>query len=249
MYTAQHSVCFENVTLGYERHPAVHHVSTQIERGTLLAIVGPNGSGKSTLLKGIVGELKPLEGHIHINDELAYLPQQRDIDTSFPVCVFEFVAMGLWKHLGAWRGLSKAHASKVESALARVGLKDFARRAIGSLSGGQMQRLLFARLLLQNAPLILLDEPFNAIDQKTAADLLQLLVEWHAEGRTVIAVLHDLEQVKHYFPETLLLAREMIGRGQTAEVLSPVNLFRARQLCEAFDEHANVCHRQHGRAA
>lgn len=249
MQTAQHSVCFENVTLGYDRHPAVHHVSTQIARGTLLAVVGPNGSGKSTLLKGIVGELGALEGRIHVNDELAYLPQQRDIDASFPICVFEFVAMGLWKHLGSWRGLSKAHATQVNAALARVGLADFARRPIGSLSGGQMQRLLFARLLLQDAPLILLDEPFNAIDQKTAADLLQLLVEWHAEGRTVIAVLHDLEQVRHYFPETLLLAREMIGRGKTIDVLNPVNLFRARQLCEAFDEQASVCHRQHGRAA
>lgn len=249
MQTAQQSICFENVTLGYDRHPAVHHVDTLIARGTLLAVVGPNGSGKSTLLKGIVGELRPLEGRIHINDELAYLPQQRDIDTSFPVCVFEFVAMGLWRYLGACRGLSKTHTAKVETALARVGLADFARRPIGSLSGGQLQRLLFARLLLQDAPLILLDEPFNAIDQKTAADLMQLLVEWHAEGRTVVAVLHDLEQVRHYFPETLLLAREMIGRGQTVEVLSTANLFRARQLCEAFDEQASVCHRQHGRAA
>lgn len=243
------SICFDNVTLGYNRHPAVHHINIEIERGALMAVVGPNGSGKSTLLKGIVGELRPLQGRIHLNDTLAYLPQQREIDCSFPISVFDFVAMGLWQWTRAWGGVSREGAQKIQQALARVGLTGFEQRPIGSLSGGQMQRMLFARLLLQDAPLILLDEPFNAIDQKTAADMLRLLVDWHKEGRTVVAVLHDLDQVRDYFPETLLLARELIERGSTQQVLTAANLFRARQLCEAFDEQANVCQRRPGRVA
>lgn len=243
------SIHFHNVTLGYNRHPAVHHINGEIPRGSLMAVVGPNGSGKSTLLKGIVGELRPLEGRIHLHDSLAYLPQQRDIDCSFPISVYDFVAMGLWQWTGAWGGVSKKLGQKLQAALARVGLTGFETRPIGSLSGGQMQRMLFARLLLQDAPLILLDEPFNAIDQKTAADMLRLLLDWHREGRTVLAVLHDLDQVREYFPETLLLARELIERGNTQQVLTAANLFRARQLCEAFDEQANVCQRSSGRAA
>lgn len=243
------SIHLQNVTLGYDRHPAVHHVDARVERGALLAVVGPNGSGKSTLLKGIVGELRPLEGQILSSDPIAYLPQQGEIDRSFPISVYDFVAMGLWQWIGAWGGVSRKLAARIDAALARVGLAEFKQRSIDSLSGGQMQRMLFARLLLQDAPLILLDEPFNAIDQKTAADLLQLLVDWHSEGRTVIAVLHDLDQVRQYFPETLLLARELIGRGKTAEVLTAANLFRARQVCEAFDEQAAVCRRRPGRAA
>src|SRR5690606_26194021 len=178
------SIHFKSTTLGYDRYPAVQHVDVQIDRGSLLALIGPNGSGKSTLFKGIVGELRPLEGQICVNDPIAYLPQQREIDRSFPICVRDFVAMGLWQWIGAWRAVSHDLGRRVHEALARVGLVDFVHRPISSLSGGQMQRMLFARLLLQDAPLILLDEPFTAIDQKTAADLLALLMEWHSEGRT-----------------------------------------------------------------
>lgn len=243
------SIRFENLTLGYDRHPAVHHIDTTVNRGSLLAVVGPNGAGKSTLLRGIVGELRPLEGRIHTAEAIAYLPQQRDIDRDFPIAVYDFVAMGLWQYIGPWGGLSKRLGRKVDAALARVGLSGFEKRPIANLSGGQMQRMLFARLLLQDAPLVLLDEPFTAIDQKTAADLLKLLIDWHGEGRTVIAVLHDLDQVRQFFPETLLLAREVIGQGNTSEVLTAENLFRARQLCEAFDDRAAVCRQQAGKAA
>lgn len=232
------SIHIKNTTLGYDRYPAIHQIDIQIDRGSLLAIIGPNGSGKSTLFKGIVGELRPLEGQICVNDPIAYLPQQREIDRSFPICVSDFVAMGLWQWIGAWRAVSLNLEHRVHEALARVGLADFEHRPINSLSGGQMQRMLFARLLLQDAPLILLDEPFTAIDQKTAADLLALLMEWHSEGRTIVAALHDLDQVRQYFPETLLLARKLIDQGKTAEVLTTENLVRARQVCGAFEEKA-----------
>ncbi|MGC2854427.1 zinc ABC transporter ATP-binding protein AztA [Novispirillum sp. DQ9] len=244
-------IVFDNVTLGYDRHPAVHHLDAVLAPGTLTAVVGPNGAGKSTLLKGITGLLRPLEGRIGLHgiarDRIAYLPQQAEMDRSFPVAVFDMVAMGLWRHIGPFGGLSRALEDTVHEALAAVGLTGFEHRAVGSLSGGQMQRALFARLLLQDAPVILLDEPFTAIDSRTAADLLALVKRWHGEERTVVAVLHDLDQVREHFTDTLLLARELIALGPTAEVMTTDNLFRARRLCEAFDEQAAICDRSAAR--
>jgi zinc/manganese transport system ATP-binding protein len=130
--------------------------------------------------------------------------------------------------------------------VAAVGLTGFERRSISSLSGGQMQRALFARLLLQDAGIILLDEPFTAIDAKTTADLLDLVRRWHDEARTVIAVLHDLEVVKRVFPETLLIAREPVAWGHTDEVLSAANLLNARRMIEAHDPYAEPCDRRVG---
>ncbi|QNT69354.1 metal ABC transporter ATP-binding protein [Defluviicoccus vanus] len=236
---------FDNVTLGYDRHPAVHHLSGCVHRADLLAVVGPNGAGKSTLLKGIAGFLRPLGGSIRGKGlgrkHVAYLPQQAEIDRGFPLDVFDFVAMGLWQRIGALGGLGRSGRAQVSDALAAVGLSGFERRTIGTLSGGQMQRMLFARLLLQDAPLILLDEPFTAIDTRTVADLIALIERWHGERRTILCVLHDMDQVRAHFPHALLLARTPVAWGATDEVLTETNLTRARQLCEAWDETALVC--------
>jgi len=236
---------FRDVTLGYDRHPAVHHLSGEVARGALLAVIGPNGAGKSTLFRGLVGILKPLAGSISLDGldvrDIAYLPQIADIDRSFPISVFDFVSTGLWRATGLFGGIGKSARDKIEHALAAVGLTGFENRGIGTLSGGQMQRMLFARLLLQDARVIVLDEPFNAIDAKTSADLLELVKRWHAEGRTVLAALHDMELVRAHFPETLLLAREPVAWGATAQVLTAENLLEARRMCEAFDEGAAAC--------
>ena len=187
---------FRDLTLGYDRHPAVHHLSGEVTAGALLAVVGPNGAGKSTLFKGIVGAIKPLSGHVDLSGlsarDIAYLPQAAEIDRSFPITVYDLVAMGLWRKTGLFGGIGKKDRDKIETALAAVGLTGFERRAIGTLSGGQMQRMLFARLLLQDARLVVLDEPFNAIDAKTSADLIDLVRRWHKEGRTILAALHDI---------------------------------------------------------
>jgi zinc/manganese transport system ATP-binding protein len=247
MQHEQPAIEFRDLTLGYDRHPAVHHITGEVARGELLAIVGPNGAGKSTLLKGIMGELKPLGGSIDrdglTKSDIAYLPQQIDIDRSFPISVFDCVAMGLWRKIGAWRGLDAVRNAEVTRALATVGLQDLGHRPVGALSGGQFQRVLFARLLLQDASLILLDEPFRAVDTKTIADLIALILRWHGEGRTVLAALHDMEQVRAHFPMSLLIAREVVGWGETRQVLTPANLLKSRQLVEAFDEHAEICDR------
>jgi len=175
--------------------------------------------------------------------DIAYLPQQIDIDRSFPITVFDAVAMGLWRDIGAWRGVDRERSLAVLEALATLGLQDLGGRSVGALSGGQFQRVLFARLLLQDAAIILLDEPFRAVDTKTVEDLLRLISHWHSEGRTVIAALHDLDQVREHFPKTLLLAREVVAWGPTKQVLTAKNLVKSRQLTEAWDEQAEVCER------
>ena len=236
---------FRDLTLGYDWHPAVHHLNGAVEQGAMLAVVGPNGAGKSTLFKGIVGAIKPLAGSIDFAGtavhDIAYLPQVAEVDRSFPITVYDMVAMGLWKQSGAFGGVGSEGRNAIAHAIATVGLTGFEQRPIGTLSGGQMQRMLFARLLLQDAQVIVLDEPFNGIDSKTVADLVALMQRWHGERRTVLAAMHDLDLVKATFPQTLLLAREAVEWGPTNNVLTAANLLKARQMCEAFDETAHAC--------
>ena len=236
---------FRDLTLGYDRHPAVHHLHGPIRSGALMAVVGPNGAGKSTLFKGIVGMLKPLAGGIDLCGlrarDIAYLPQVADIDRTFPISVYDMVAMGLWRDAGLFGSIGKAEREKVRAAMSAVGLSGFEERPIGTLSGGQMQRTLFARLLLQDARVIVLDEPFNAVDAKTSVDLFDLVKRWHGEQRTVLTALHDIDFVRTHFPETLLLAREPVAWCATRDVLTAENLLKARRMCEAFDEHAEAC--------
>ncbi|MEM9602443.1 MAG: zinc ABC transporter ATP-binding protein AztA [Pseudomonadota bacterium] len=243
-----HAIAFDNLTLGYGQQPAVMNLDARIAEGSLTAVVGPNGAGKSTLLKGIIGALAPLTGKVRLpsvaRQEVAYLPQQSELDRSFPMSVVDLVAMGLWHDIGAFGGLRRAHRARVDEAIATVGLTGLESRAIGSLSGGQLQRALFARLLLQDARLVLLDEPFTAVDSRTAADLIDVVRTWHGEGRTVLAVLHDDTTVRDHFPDTFMLARELVAHGPTAQVLNAGNLFKARQMCEACEGPPHTCGRE-----
>ncbi|HEY4345782.1 MAG TPA: zinc ABC transporter ATP-binding protein AztA [Parvibaculum sp.] len=251
MSAAPAAIAVEDLTVAYDRRPAVHHVSGRFEPGSLTAIIGPNGAGKSTLLKTIVGLMRPSEGHIEraglSRSDIAYLPQQAEIDRSFPITVADTVALGLWRDIGIWKAITGARWRRVSDALASVGLKGFEDHSIGNLSAGQFQRVLFARLLVQDAPVILLDEPFAAIDERTTADLMEVIKFWHEDRRTVIAVLHDMEEVRRHFPSTLLIAREMVVWGPTAEVLTDEALRRARALSDAW-AHGAESH-AHGRAA
>lgn len=239
-----------DVTLGYDRHPAVHHLSGRFAAGSLTAVVGPNGSGKSTLLKGLVGLLAPLDGRLDRNGlrlgDIAYLPQQAEIDRSFPISAMETVLLGHWRRIGLFRRVTGGMRREAEDALSAVGLDGFGRRPVASLSAGQFQRVLFARTLLQDCPVILLDEPFTAIDAKTSADLLGIVARWHGERRTVIAVLHDLDQVRERFSDALLLSRKPIAWGPTADVLRAEHLLRARRTAEAWDDRAEVCRQNVG---
>lgn len=241
-------ITLHNLTVSYRQHPALHHISGQFAPGSLTAVIGPNGSGKSTLLKSIVGLVPvaggPSGGALTVRtprQHIAYLPQLSEMDRGFPIDVQDCVLMGCWGRVGAFSRVSPSLLARVDAALQAVGLQGFERRPVGTLSAGQVQRVMFARILVQDAQLILLDEPFNAVDAKTTARLLALVQQWHQERRTVVAVLHDDAQVRQYFPQTLLLARELVGWGPTAEVLTDARLQRARAMAEAWDETAEVC--------
>ncbi|KAF0812377.1 High-affinity zinc uptake system ATP-binding protein ZnuC [Andreprevotia sp. IGB-42] len=245
------ALALENLTLSYQRHPVVHHVSGTFRLGSSTAIVGPNGAGKSTLLKAIVGLISPDHGRVSFDGiargQLAYLPQQANIERQFPISVLDTILLGAANEAGRWQrwfgGTSHADRERAASALGRVGLAGFEDRPVSALSSGQFQRVLFARILLQDAPLILLDEPFTAIDARTTNDLLQIVEHWKLEGRTVIAVLHDFDQVRQHFEQTLLLAKECVAWGSSGEVLTRDNLLRANGMAENWVPDAAVCHR------
>jgi zinc/manganese transport system ATP-binding protein len=236
-------IALHDLTLGYDRHPAVHHLNLHIAPGSLVALVGPNGAGKSTLIKALAGELRPLSGSVSglAGRRIAWLPQHSALDPDFPIDVRRMVALGLWHRVGALGRFTGEHRRLCDGALAAVGLTGFEARGLDTLSGGQLQRALFARLILQDAPVVLLDEPFAAVDQRTSADLLALLHQWQQQGKTVIVVLHDLAQVRAHFPLTLLLARELVAYGPTCEVLSDAHWAQAQRMQEPFDEDAPLC--------
>jgi zinc/manganese transport system ATP-binding protein len=228
----------DNVCVAYDRQLAVQGITGAFEPGSLTAIAGPNGAGKSTLLKAVMGSLSLTAGTISRDDlggpQFGYLPQSAEIDRHFPLTVADTVMLGAWGKVGPFRGISRETAERGRAALCAVGLAGLERRHIGTLSAGQFQRVLFARLLLQDAEVIMLDEPFTAIDAATTRDLLKIVSHWHENGRTVIAVLHDFEQIRAHFPQTLLMARGTISWGPTEVALTPENLNRAKAMAEGF---------------
>ncbi|HIJ38300.1 MAG TPA: ABC transporter ATP-binding protein [Rhodospirillaceae bacterium] len=241
----QPMIALQDLTLAYDRHPAVHHLSGAFAKGSLTAVIGPNGAGKSSLLQALAGLKKPAEGKMLFDGiarhDVSYLPQYQAIDETFPISVLDVIQMGHWHRVGPFRAINKALHQQSHAALSSVGLDGFADRAFGSLSVGQRQRVLFARLMVADSRLILLDEPFTAIDTRTTKDLLRLVERWHGEGRTIIAVLHDFEQVRRHFPQALLMARELVAWGATPTVLTSENLLAARAMSEAWDVDADIC--------
>lgn len=238
-------IIIENLTLSYRRHPAVHHISGEFSAGSLTAITGPNGGGKSTLLKALAGLLPPTDGRITMQgfdkNDIAYLPQLTEMRMDFPISVLQMVSCGQWRHHGGLGTISRECRTKARTALHAVGLDGFEDRQISTLSSGQLQRVLFARLMLQDAQLILLDEPFNAIDEDTTEKLLGIIHSWHAEGRTIIAVVHEKQMILKHFPQCMLLARECIGWGASAGVLADANLHKASHFRAAWQSHPEVC--------
>jgi zinc/manganese transport system ATP-binding protein len=226
-------ISVRNLSVRYGERYAFESLTGEFAPASLTAVVGPNGAGKSSLLKALAGIIRPAGGEVTCAavecHRLAYLPQQDELDRGFPITVAELVALGDWRNFGAVREPTQRLAASVDEALAAVGLSSVAGQQIAELSVGQFQRALFARLLLQDADVILLDEPFASLDENTTEDLLHFLQRWQTEGRTVVAVLHDLDQVRRYFPSTLLLARSPIAWGETSLSLSADNLARAQK--------------------
>lgn len=243
------SIELQDVTLAYRGHPAVHHVSGVFAPGSLTALIGPNGAGKSTLLRAMARQARPTQGHVIYKGmatnqagTIAYLPQIAGLNPDFSLRVIDVVAMGAWQSIGAMGAMNTAIIEKLQAALQQVGLANFESRMVDELSVGQLQRVLFARLIMQDAPVILLDEPFNALDATTVRDLLKIIHTWHAQGRLVVAVLHDMNTVKQHFPQTLLIARELLAWGPTSAVISSQKLGEAEQASLAWQDAAPWCY-------
>ena len=222
------AISLENIHAGYHNNTALDSVTTSFKMNSLTAIIGPNGSGKSTLLKVIMGHLPPFQGQIRFpafsalkepRTACAYLPQRCDLDHNFPVSVRDVVTMGLWRKIGPFQGITDQLKQQINKALLQVNIEGLENRLVSELSGGQFQRALFARLILEDADIILLDEPFSGIDEKTTHELMQLILGWHKQGKTILAVNHDIELVRQYFPETLFLMKTVVSSGHTKEVL------------------------------
>jgi zinc/manganese transport system ATP-binding protein len=240
-------ITLDNVTASYGRHVALHDVSGGFHAGSLTAIAGPNGAGKSTLLKLIVGMVKPRSGRVTLAPglSLAYLPQTTTLQHDFPLSVLQAVCTGFWPKIGDGGAITAAMKEQARAALAEVGLAGFEERRISSLSGGQFQRLLFARVIVQDAGVILLDEPFAAVDAETTARLIQLLLAWHRQGRTVICVLHDLLMIQKYFPDSFVLAGKCLGHGHTHRMLEQKLLSFDLDMAELCPGPETEAHHHH----
>jgi zinc/manganese transport system ATP-binding protein len=240
-------ITLDNVTVRYGRHMALHDVSGAFHAGSLTAIAGPNGAGKSTLLKLIVGMIKPRSGRITVakNITMAYLPQTSSLQQDFPMSVLQAVCTGFWPEIGNGGAITPAMRQRALDALAEVDLAGFEKRQISALSGGQFQRLLFARVIVQDAAVILLDEPFAAVDAETTARLIQLLLAWHRQGRTVICVLHDLLLIQKYFPDSFVLAGKCLGHGHTHKMLEQKLLSFDLDMAELCPGPETAAHHHH----
>ena len=224
----------ENLSVSYKETLALKDISLVLQGPTITGIIGPNGAGKSTLLKGMLGII-PHEGHAFIEDKemkkslkkVAYVEQKIHIDYNFPIKVKECVSLGLYPSIPLFHTLKASHWKKVADALEIVGLSDYADRQISQLSGGQFQRVLIARCLVQDADYILLDEPFVGIDSVSEEIIMNTLRELKKAGKTVLIVHHDLGKVAHYFDQVLLLNKELIAFGPTKETFTQANLKQA----------------------
>ncbi|MEZ5099123.1 MAG: zinc ABC transporter ATP-binding protein AztA [Thermoleophilia bacterium] len=223
------------LSVSYGGRPVLWDVDATFPHGALSAIVGPNGAGKSTLLRAALGLVPSDAGHALVDgrparaslDRIAYVPQREAVDWDFPITVREVVEMGRYPRRGWFRRLGGDDRRVVGECLARVGMDAFAGRQIGQLSGGQRQRVFVARALAQEAPLLLLDEPFTGIDARTEASLLELFRDLVGQGRAVVCVHHDLDTVRTAFDWALLLNVRAIACGEARATLSAANVARA----------------------
>jgi manganese/zinc/iron transport system ATP- binding protein len=225
-------LCVRGLTVTYREKPALFSVDARFVEGQMTAIIGPNGAGKSTLMKAALGIVRPLAGEAlfygrpfaEARDRIAYVPQRASVDWDFPTRALDVVLMGLYRELGLLGRVTRSQRARAMDCLARVGMQDFADRQIGQLSGGQQQRIFLARALAQNADLYLLDEPFAGVDAATEKAIISVLKALKSEGKTVVAVHHDLSTVRDYFDRVLILNVRKVAEGPVAEAFTPAAL-------------------------
>jgi manganese/zinc/iron transport system ATP- binding protein len=224
----------QHLTVAYHQAPVLWDVSWTSPASGLVAIVGPNGAGKSTLLKAVLGLVPRLSGEVRVfgltldqaRRRIGYLPQRASVDWDFPATALQVVAQGRYPRVGWLRPLPRAERERARAALAEVGMAEFADRQIGQLSGGQQQRVFLARALALEADLYLMDEPFAGVDAATERAIVEVLRRLAAEGRTVIAVHHDLATAPQYFEHVLLLNVRVIAAGPMATTFTAETLAR-----------------------
>jgi len=224
----------EDLTVAYGEKPVLWDVDLDVGKGVLMAIVGPNGAGKTTLIRAILGLVKPAAGQALVHGRpygeqrnlVAYVPQRGSVDWDFPTSVLDVVLMGRYGRIGWVRRPGKADRAVAREALEQVGMSDLAGRQISQLSGGQQQRVFLARALVQHAEVYFMDEPFQGVDATTEKAIIELLRALREQGKTVVAVHHDLQTVPEYFDEVTLLNVRRIASGAVGEVFTEENLRR-----------------------
>lgn len=226
-------ITLQQLQCGYHGRALHTPITHQFNAGALTAVIGANGSGKTTLFNTICGLIAPVAGSVSISGAISYLPQQAAIDRSFPISVVDVITMGTWPNNSLVAANKADTDSDVQQIMAQLQIDAYAHLSIDKLSGGQFQRMLFARLLVQDAQILLLDEPFNGIDGDTQATLLTLIKQLHQQGKTIIAVLHDVEMVKHHFPELLWLQHGQCVIGSSSRLLAS-NLSSTRLTSDNF---------------
>lgn len=222
------------VSYGSNSEKELSAINFTLKRGEILGVVGANGAGKSTLVKAIL-ELIPYQGRASffgqsfqdVKQEIAYIPQKRDIDWDFPVTALDVCLMGMQNKIGFLKPIRKKNRIEAIDYLEKVGLSDFSDKSIGDLSGGQQQRVFIARALAQNAKILILDEPFAAVDQKSQELLFKLLIELKKDGLSFLIIHHNLQAVKEYFDRIILLNKTIIAMGVPDDVLTIENMNKA----------------------
>lgn len=231
------AVNVDHVVVSYGDVVALDDASLAVASGRVTGLIGMNGSGKSTLFKSIIGAIRPERGSVRIGDmapaaarasgRVAYVPQSEDVDWTFPISVRDVVMMGRYGRLGTTRRARAADRAAVEQALERVELAELGDRQIGALSGGQKKRAFVARCIAQDSELLLLDEPFAGVDQRSEAMIVRLLRELADAGRTVLVSTHDLHALPDLADEAAVLLRRVLFHGPVAEALAPERLAQA----------------------
>ena len=216
-------VIVRDLTVIYDGNQALSNISFAVNPGESVAVIGPNGAGKSTLMQAIMGLLQPRSGQVIVHDpqRLGYVPQHEAVNWDFPVTVRDVVMMGRSRRIGWLRWPGRSHWQAVDTALARVGLVEFADRQIGELSGGQRRRVFVARALAQEADVLILDEPFSGVDARAQADMMAVLDGLHADGLTILLCTHDLNLAFQRFDRVLALKETVIAYGPPDKVYTP----------------------------
>ena len=224
------------LTLGYNGQTLIAPFDFTLKAGQVTAVIGHNGAGKSTLARTVLGLQPPPSGQLYWTggkpSHIAYIGQSNDLDHQFPMRVRDIVAMGVWRELGFWSAIDGIRSRRISEALARTGLAGMADRPLYECSSGQLQRCFFARAIAQDAPVLLLDEPFTAIDQKTEARLYEIIEEWREEGRAVLIILHDISSVLTLSDHCLLLGAGNAIFGETSQIITAENLIAYQYMTE-----------------